>query len=378
MGVGMYNGWWDIGYICSNQHGKVNKYSKHKPLEYNSPVDISESMLNQLNYGLVPGVLKSTGSIGNLTKIDDVKDADWYYEPSSTFYRLNDFNNYYHYAEPVIQTRLGSSIEINQFEGGTFKFSPDVILEDVDNRTISMKDLGTMLDGYYYAVALKGPGTQNLWREYKGSNIKTDPNGGVSVNVAGLTRGTYQVALYLSDSSSTDSGDMLALPKDKNNYTWLTANIIFKAPFEFELDWVSRTLNGDYDYINDLTEYYPMPGSTTLYFKGVFRCLEPASRFIQDTVLNGKSDKFGGGTTVKALHNCIYNESKTVINNIDMSGMKAGEERIVYIKWNGYTGGSEPEGEEIIDGALEILYNYGSTAQEVLYVGGSPGFETII
>ena len=61
-----------------------------------------------------------------------------------------------------------------------------------------------------------------------------------------------------------------------------------------------------------------------------------------------------------------------------MSGMKAGEERIVYIKWNGYTGGSEPEGEEIIDGALEILYNYGSTAQEVLYVGGSPGFETII
>lgn len=138
MGVGKYNGWWDIGYICSNQHGKINKYSKHKPVEYNSPVDISESMLNQLNYGLVPGVLKSTGSIGNLTKIDDVKDADWYYEPSSTFYRLNDFNNYYHYAEPVIQTRLGSSIEINQFKGGTFKFSPDVILEDVDNRTISM------------------------------------------------------------------------------------------------------------------------------------------------------------------------------------------------------------------------------------------------
>lgn len=377
MGVGKYEGWYHLGYICSNAHGKINMWSKHKPVEVNSPKEVSEATLKQLNYGLVPGVKKSTGAVGNLTKIDDVKDAGWFYEPPYTFARLTDFIGYYHYAEPFIATRLGSSIEINQFNGGTFTFSPDIILEDTENRTISLADLGDMLDGYYYAVALKGPGTNNVWREYKGSNIKTDPNGGVTINSAGLTKGTYQVALYLSSSASENAGDMMPLPKDVNNQTWLTANIVFKAPFEIELEWVSKTLNGTYTYINDLTEYFPMPGSGTLYFKGVLRCLEPASRFIQDTALNGRSDMFGGGTNTKALHNCIFNENKAIINSLDLYDMQAGDEKVIYIKWDGYTGGSEPDNDEVIDGALEILYNYGSTSQTVAYVGGSPGFEVI-
>ena len=32
LGVGQYNGWWDIGYICSNEHGRINMWSRYKPV----------------------------------------------------------------------------------------------------------------------------------------------------------------------------------------------------------------------------------------------------------------------------------------------------------------------------------------------------------
>lgn len=356
---------------------RINKWSKHKPVEYNSPVGITDDAIKSKNFGLKPGV-KSGNIINSLTKFDDVKEADWFYEKPHTFLRLGDFREYYHHAEPFIKTRLANNIEINQFNGQTYTFAPDVILQDIDNRTISLSDLRTMLNGYYYAVAIKGTGTNNAWREYKGGNILARPDGGVSIDVSGLTKGTYQVALYLSSSNAVGSGDMMPLPKDGNNNTWLTADITFKASFEIELSYVSKSLNGTYSYIDGLTEYYPMPASGTLYFKGVVRCITTASRSIADTVLNGQSDMFNGGTNTKSLHNCIYDESKNIINSIDLFGMTAGQEKVIYVKWDGYTDESEPEESAVIEASLNILYNYGSTSQTIAYIGGSPGFEAII
>lgn len=37
MGVGKYNGWWDLAYICSNLHGKINPWSKYKPVRFSEP-----------------------------------------------------------------------------------------------------------------------------------------------------------------------------------------------------------------------------------------------------------------------------------------------------------------------------------------------------
>lgn len=36
LGVGKYNGWWDEGYICSNNHGKINKWCRYKPVILNT------------------------------------------------------------------------------------------------------------------------------------------------------------------------------------------------------------------------------------------------------------------------------------------------------------------------------------------------------
>lgn len=52
MGVGKYNGWYDWAYICSNQHGKTNIWSKWKPVIVDTPQDITEQQLKAAAYGL--------------------------------------------------------------------------------------------------------------------------------------------------------------------------------------------------------------------------------------------------------------------------------------------------------------------------------------
>lgn len=38
LGIGKHKGeWWDIGYICSNQHGKTDKWSQNKPVRFAGP-----------------------------------------------------------------------------------------------------------------------------------------------------------------------------------------------------------------------------------------------------------------------------------------------------------------------------------------------------
>lgn len=52
LGVGQYNGWYDLAYICSNQHGKTNIWSKWKPVIVDTPKDITEEQLKAAAYGL--------------------------------------------------------------------------------------------------------------------------------------------------------------------------------------------------------------------------------------------------------------------------------------------------------------------------------------
>lgn len=52
LGVGQYNGWYDLAYICSNQHGRTNIWSKWKPVIVDTPKEITEEQLKAVAYGL--------------------------------------------------------------------------------------------------------------------------------------------------------------------------------------------------------------------------------------------------------------------------------------------------------------------------------------
>lgn len=75
LGVGSY----DLGYLCSNAHGKINKWSYIKPKEANTP-DFNNANLPGLIYDSV-----------NKTIV---------YDAPKTWYRALDFDGYDHNAKP--------------------------------------------------------------------------------------------------------------------------------------------------------------------------------------------------------------------------------------------------------------------------------------
>lgn len=122
LGVGAYNGWWDIGYICSNKHGRINKLSLHKPVKW-----------EDLDYSVAPSVVQKqwwSGRDGDYgisvpwAKHDNLRNGRgyglfqgefWGYKPprgSEYFetYRINDFEGYTHSG---IYPNIGKTIPLD-------------------------------------------------------------------------------------------------------------------------------------------------------------------------------------------------------------------------------------------------------------------------
>ena len=76
MGVGQYNGTFDVGHICGNSHGKIKMWAKFKPVRNNSldPYDDTnwwKSVNN--NCGILPKSMSSYTSIP--TYMDDTNNG---------------------------------------------------------------------------------------------------------------------------------------------------------------------------------------------------------------------------------------------------------------------------------------------------------------
>lgn len=98
MGIGQYNGTYDVGWACSNSHGNTNKFAKYKPIRYNSLFEVDEFQKDQANYGVW------------------MPDFDFYHYNTNVWeyraprgeshnepYRLLDFENYSHNAVSPIE-----------------------------------------------------------------------------------------------------------------------------------------------------------------------------------------------------------------------------------------------------------------------------------
>lgn len=91
--------YYDVGYICGNSHGRINKWSRHKPVRVNQPGIITDAQFKSANFGLtIPA--KSTDfktAINNATYSYNPP------RPGTDWCRLTDFDKYSHTAvSPLI------------------------------------------------------------------------------------------------------------------------------------------------------------------------------------------------------------------------------------------------------------------------------------
>ena len=84
--------YYDIGYICSNQHGQTNRYSYRKPIEENTPAEVEFT-----NQKYIDSLTPVTYQGGQAPPTD----CRYTYHAPGTWFRLTDWVGYRHYEYPV-------------------------------------------------------------------------------------------------------------------------------------------------------------------------------------------------------------------------------------------------------------------------------------
>lgn len=196
LGISAQNGNYDIGYACSNAHGKINKWSKIKPVTIdNMGIHIKTDKLNAVNpfngnnspipaywgfpsqqtvtitikdgsyrniglytvYGLgIPVVQRITSYSTDIPKLIDAlatnPSVNWPYKPvSNKIFRLSDFDGYDHTVGCPIAFNVRPTIY--QSEKPTFfcYYTQD------DVNQVDLQELGDFFDNFSTYVYVVGP-----------------------------------------------------------------------------------------------------------------------------------------------------------------------------------------------------------------------------
>lgn len=141
LGIMPKNGVFDIGYACSNQHGKINIWSKNKPMTYNKFSDLTEDDKYMLFYGL-------TFTTKNEQPVDAQRAQ---YNPpeggNNGYFRITDFNGYNHNAKCPIKDLsdfLPEQLNPKTYHPNTFAISAYNLFEWDDNVEITLDMLPSL------------------------------------------------------------------------------------------------------------------------------------------------------------------------------------------------------------------------------------------
>lgn len=179
-----------VGALCD--HANVNKFSKYKPVEFNTRIGLTESDFSSVNFGL---------DIEEMTDVKNSQGKLWKYNrPSAYARRIGDFKNYYHSAPIALLQIQGTSKSINRFDGSgksiAFSILPapsgaELLCLNVSNLTPNGGD-GVLLNNYYLAAAIY-QGSTLKGTYYSFSTIKYSSGTGADMNGASivLSSGAY-------------------------------------------------------------------------------------------------------------------------------------------------------------------------------------------
>lgn len=143
MGVGTYNGGYDVGYICSNRHKKINMNARYKPVRFPQIEELSYTQLTYISFGI--DIKKSEDA----TNFEKIKETWEYLAPrggNDEPFRLTDFINYNHNALPIFNTGLRENIYKNEI------FYADLyVAENLPNANLTIDDFIYLKNCYFSA-----------------------------------------------------------------------------------------------------------------------------------------------------------------------------------------------------------------------------------
>lgn len=226
----------DVGTLCKST--KINKWSKWKPIRFNKVTGITATDLHNANYGLTTPTFTSLTDLFDSYHTGSGHGADWGYNKPRGYvseiiiepYRLGDFRNYLHTADPVTtnaaidKTAYLSGTTADRTVTGTF-----ISAESTDYQ-IGFSDLN-MSYAYLGIAVFDNANTLVDYEINPTAGAKT-----VGIDVSGYTAGIYKGILFLSSSTSAVT-DIIGFDNVSVNYNNIT---ISSVPIAFSMKpiWV--------------------------------------------------------------------------------------------------------------------------------------------
>lgn len=247
LGLGAYNGWYDVGYICSNKHERINPWSRYKPvclplmgvddtfdnttmLWAEKPQSIS-SWKRPWFYGTnfypvftIP-VISSLNDLGQNGVPNE--GAMWSYNPpfggDQAPYRIDDFLGYNHFASTPMYVRMGQEIIINGMwdctieEWGTDKRNGEFEFKEVLKAINTTSEIyaGVAIRNITRNITVAYVKEQPLGDDYENGVFRLNPASGSLIKDGGFGHKVYDgdvidIYLFLSTNpGETDVDSML-------------------------------------------------------------------------------------------------------------------------------------------------------------------------
>lgn len=160
LGVQKTGTYYDVGYICGNAHGQINKWSKKKPTRYDNPNGgASWWKANDGNCGF-----SGMSYYDQLTIVQAYQqNLAWIYNaprPGTDWCRLTDFEGYDHNAQPFLTAPFGNGeeVEVNRYLHPTleYTFMRNTSAYSVQPSDFADGNIHTIEDGRLAAIIFPG------------------------------------------------------------------------------------------------------------------------------------------------------------------------------------------------------------------------------
>lgn len=159
---------YDVAYLCSNNHGKINKWAKFKPERlvpgassspHQKPDILALEARKNNNFGLSPAEVYS-GKSNFITAVANGSfKSGWDYyapRPGSDCCRLTDFDGYYHKATSPFGTLQGNTFILSNSTTNSLLIPGQMPIGEGDAQSLSIKDFNGRypVKDWYFGVLL--------------------------------------------------------------------------------------------------------------------------------------------------------------------------------------------------------------------------------
>ena len=198
----------------------INKWSKHKPIEYGSKLDYLEAdeikgLPEDINAGYIYGVYLANPSTDFLQihatpqPYNEATDLMFSYKRPSNAGRLTDFDGYYHYAEPDLSVILPRDV---YGTGESYTITLNLRHHDlaISYKEIVQANYGTSgsVAPYLFAIVTRvGDYNSTAWTRISSGSINLDSSEPMSFDVPlsglNLSEGNYILSFFLYNPRSS-------------------------------------------------------------------------------------------------------------------------------------------------------------------------------